>query len=469
MFSLRKRESRKQKKIHKKRRTNKRKSQIQKKCKRGGGSIKSIDFEGLDGIETDYRNSSHKDNILGVNENSIIKEKEKTDNEYEKKCSIITDYNNPDYIEYFIIENNEHLFSFKENKNKKDDNLLGKGGFSTVYICNKKNKTGDICGKYSLKRMKKKGNNEEDIQRELAFLKLIKENKDLRRFALEYFYYCQTYVEYFIFAELLQMSLSTFIEKKDNPLYNVSNVAFICSELIKGIKLFHKYSLFHHDIKPSNIMLNIQENTVSKVKYIDFGLSCDNDKFFCQKAGTYRYWCPLIEQEDSLTNPVDLQKIDRFALGLTIFELINKKHYMDFHDIEFTNGNDIKNFFKFYLLNHYKLYKKYNTYEEDKIISWIKEKENKLKKNEEKLKYIPVDILINYDDFLKEDDKTMMDVGIEKINYFKNKFKELINKYRYKNNNSNTIRLDNPNNNAYENPQNVNEEFGNINTRESRL
>lgn len=221
---------------------------------------------------------------------------------------------------------------------------IGEGGFGKVYLCKENKNTFNPLNycqkpKISMKKIiineniseEKIEKKRKEIEKEINILKIIKKNEELKKYGLEYEFDCysENKLKYFIFAELLDMDLNEYIKRTDTKIYNISNTSYICDKLLRGLQAFHNAKLYHKDIKPENIMITLDKvNKIDKVKYVDFGLSCDNKEYSCNRGGTRRYLCPLYSEK---LNSEKLQKIDRFALGMTFFKLLTKKDYLDYN------------------------------------------------------------------------------------------------------------------------------------------
>jgi len=85
-------------------------------------------------------------------------------------------------------------------------------------------------------------------------------------------------------------------------------------DLIEGLKVLHdRLKVCHMDIKPDNILVNLKTN---KIKYIDFGLACIEDKIPCKPGGTPAYLCP---EYSKIVTFDDAKKADLWSLGSVIF------------------------------------------------------------------------------------------------------------------------------------------------------
>lgn len=225
--------------------------------------------------------------------------------------------------------------------------LLGKGAFSDVFLAEKANK------KYILKLISELKFN----ANELTIFKYVSEKCN--------YYQCK-YIEDFeygdfrvIVSKYLENSLDLFdyIEKmNDNEFikkHNITNqmsqynTVFIVKSLIKQLNCFHENDIIHMDIKPENILLQVDAYfNVTYATLIDFGLSCtakmSNVK--CQKSGTLNYMAPEILRILYNNNEnfiYDYKKTDIWSLGVVFFllatnilpsELNKLKQYKEYND-----------------------------------------------------------------------------------------------------------------------------------------
>ena len=100
-----------------------------------------------------------------------------------------------------------------------------------------------------------------------------------------------------------------------------SLLCFFSYQILNGLKYCHKNKICHFDIKPYNIIID----DYLKAKIIDFSISIDYSKINKNKIklpsmGTYFYMAPeVMESREINTN--DLNKIDLYSLGITLYNL----------------------------------------------------------------------------------------------------------------------------------------------------
>lgn len=111
----------------------------------------------------------------------------------------------------------------------------------------------------------------------------------------------------FIQMSLCQITLKNWLENRNHALPEETNelaviqlknkmrkdtIMEILRQLLKGLQYIHSRGVVHHDIKPSNIFLQMEENNLC-VQLGDFGLACplQNTKH-CLALGTKLYAAP---------------------------------------------------------------------------------------------------------------------------------------------------------------------------------
>ena len=145
-------------------------------------------------------------------------------------------------------------------------------------------------------------------------------------------------------------SLEDFIRKRETKIIKMDEeeleifyrfeVPQIINQLISALRVIHSQGLVHHDIKPDNIMISKELEPGSHlrlIKIIDFGLACDKQSCTESKRGgfqTHQYTAPEVwyqfesNRKKTTMGKIrfsldQLQKIDLWALGATIMDLVN--------------------------------------------------------------------------------------------------------------------------------------------------
>jgi len=130
-------------------------------------------------------------------------------------------------------------------------------------------------------------------------------------------------------TELMHLNVSQYIELLSNQ-SKINNSKkdryYILESTIKAIEYLHSRTppVIHCDIKPSNILIKIEPQTLSvvDVKLSDFGLLtlCGEKNELLQYYGTPLYTDPSLIYSFQFTPNV---KTDIFSLGILCFELLN--------------------------------------------------------------------------------------------------------------------------------------------------
>ena len=90
---------------------------------------------------------------------------------------------------------------------------------------------------------------------------------------------------------------------------------YMLYQMCKAVKHIHDENIIHRDLKPGNIFI-IDDYLI---KIGDFGLALNSEKIQEKQGGTYLYQSP----EQINNQPYD-EKIDIFALGVILVELVSK-------------------------------------------------------------------------------------------------------------------------------------------------
>ncbi len=98
-------------------------------------------------------------------------------------------------------------------------------------------------------------------------------------------------------------------------------------DIFDGLALIHSHSYIHWDLKPDNILINLDKSTgeIIVAKIADFGLSAafsfDIFEQADEKMGTILYMAPEQAQGKNYG-----QRIDLWACGIILMKLLTTEH-----------------------------------------------------------------------------------------------------------------------------------------------
>ena len=142
-----------------------------------------------------------------------------------------------------------------------------------------------------------------------------------------------------------------------NKSFKIDHAKLLFKKIVNAVYSIHKNGICHRDLKLNNILLNDKFNP----KICDFGFSTYNQKNLNEKIGTPRYFAPEIHEHKKY----DGIKVDIFALGIVLFELVTNKR-------AFTEAKKTNHFYK-YIYN-----KDYNTFWKNLQIEGLSDEFKKL-------------------------------------------------------------------------------------------
>ena len=238
-----------------------------------------------------------------------------------------------------IYQINQNIF----NSQYKYISTLAKGSFGTVIksLDLKTNK------QVAVKIISKLNDAQEAInqlKKEVSVLKKTNHNNIVKLYD---FY--ETSSEIYIIMEYIKGgTLKTYMKKNKENLYE-NTTKKIIFYLLNAINYLHKLKIIHSDIKPENIMFENEED-ISTLKLIDFGLSSFNNKEN-EYCGTFLYMAPeiLFNNKKLLTNEIDI-----WSVGIIMYQLLNKNIHPFFNKFELKKNK------KDFLLQNLKNYEKSN-------------------------------------------------------------------------------------------------------------
>lgn len=186
--------------------------------------------------------------------------------------------------------------------------IIGEGGFGVVHLCLSNFSPKLLAIKITDKKIK---TNQEEITN---YTKLVK-NTNYTKYIPKLYHIFEDNSTYYIVMEFINgnhFSGKMFDEK----IHTVDNFIKLVKKVLKIIEFIHKNDLVINDVKPENILVDIN----LKPKMIDFGLMSDeNDIDECLK-GTLIYFPP-----ESFKYISTYKKKDMWMFACIVINLITKK------------------------------------------------------------------------------------------------------------------------------------------------
>ena len=109
----------------------------------------------------------------------------------------------------------------------------------------------------------------------------------------------------------------------DSDSFSPDDVKRLGMETLAGLAHLHENGVFHHDIKPSNLLW-----TDRGVRIIDFNVAVNADDDESRPGGTRRYVPPDLQVGEEMTAE-EKTDWDLFALGVTLYECVTGKYPWD--------------------------------------------------------------------------------------------------------------------------------------------
>jgi len=193
-----------------------------------------------------------------------------------------------------------------------NNNFIGKGSFSKVYIGYKKTDLNKE-NKYAIKKIYRKNDvkyinyveKEIDIMKKLDHINIIKLYDTI---------YTEKYI--FLIMEYCDNDLNSFINKND---LDENKIKYIVRQITDALKYIMDNNIVHRDLKPHNILIN--KNL--EIKLCDFGFAREfKDTLLTETVcGSPLYMAPEI-----LNNHKYNLKSDIWSLGIIMYEMFMKDH-----------------------------------------------------------------------------------------------------------------------------------------------
>ena len=135
---------------------------------------------------------------------------------------------------------------------------------------------------------------------------------------VKFYGYSETNNQLLIQMEYIKYgTLSKWLKTK--PKINEEDASIILSSVLSAVEYMHSNHICHRDIKPENIMFS-EENNLSSIKIIDFGLSAQHFNYLTNKdyCGTFIYMAP-----EQIEKKLYHYSVDIWSIGILMFMLLN--------------------------------------------------------------------------------------------------------------------------------------------------
>ena len=188
---------------------------------------------------------------------------------------------------------------------------LGSGGFGRVFLAQEKVSKRQVAIKQLLSKNKSE---QADIIHEIEIVSKF-ENPNIVT------YYHHFYEENILFLVMEYCSGGSLRDKISLQEVTTKEAIEWTQTLTNCLRVIHKKGIIHHDIKPENVLFS-QNGTI---KIADFGVANKN-------SGTRFYRSP--ESFSWIKNTIQDPRIDIYALGVTLMELLTGKNPFNYLSVE---------------------------------------------------------------------------------------------------------------------------------------
>ena len=151
------------------------------------------------------------------------------------------------------------------------------------------------------------------MKEEISILKKLNHNN-----IVKFYGYSETNNQLLIQMEYIKYgTLSKWMKSK--PKIKEEDASMILSAVLSAVEYMHSKHICHRDIKPENIMFS-EENDLSSVKIIDFGLSAQHFNYLTNNeyCGTFIYMAP-----EQIEKKLYHYSVDIWSIGILMFMLLN--------------------------------------------------------------------------------------------------------------------------------------------------
>jgi tRNA A-37 threonylcarbamoyl transferase component Bud32 len=210
------------------------------------------------------------------------------------------------------VKNIKSLLNQRNIKNfYKFCDLIGKGGFASVYLSENRDTKEEV----AIKIFNKNNGDEKSVElvkTEIEILRCCRHDN-----ILSYIDYFEDHENIYLVSEFMDSGDLTDLLKYQS-LMDENKIKALLRQIGSGLKYLHEYGIIHRDLKPQNILVKRVDN-LYKFKIADFGLSkvIGYNETTTECLGTIYFSPPEIIKKAKYNNKVDI-----WSLGIILYFLI---------------------------------------------------------------------------------------------------------------------------------------------------
>jgi serine/threonine protein kinase len=192
--------------------------------------------------------------------------------------------------------------------------VLGKGAFSTVYLCTRIIDQQTFAVKVISKNdMRRDAELEDALCREFNSMEVIRRSPFITNMIEK----LVSPRNYYIVMDLARGGPLMHVIQQSRQGLHPNRARLYFRQLLMGLTAMHDSNVVHRDIKPENLLL---DETKTVLKISDFGFACfsgpNRDLF--RRCGTLRYTAPEFYTEESYRG----RSVDLWAAGVTLYVML---------------------------------------------------------------------------------------------------------------------------------------------------